>query len=399
MLGHETRSIGDVRTNRREFNQDGVTVIQEPGRTIVREDDRVFIRHDENDRFRDLGGDMRSERRGNEIATIYRRPDGDEIVTVTDENGYLLRRIRRDRDGREVVIIDNGFREPPRSFEDEVVVLPPPLIEIPRDRYVVDAGGADESVIHEALFAPPLSRLPRRYTLDEVRNSASLRAYTRSVDLDTINFDSGSWALSQDQGQRLAGIAGALNEAIRRNPSEVFLIEGHTDATPYSSDASYSNWDLSADRANSARRLMQQDGVRADQVTQVRGYADQMLRVKNNPTDPSNRRVSILVKNDNESVPTLSAAKVVDGTTPLPGAVKSPIPAEAGAKPQGPPPAAESAPKPAAQLPAQTPAKPSAGTPLAKPSAGSPAKPSAGTPLAKPGLLDRLKNMLPGAKK
>ena len=87
------------------------------------------------------------------------------------------------------------------------------------------------------------------------------------------------------------------------------LIEGHTDATPYSSDASYSNWDLSADRANSARRLLQQDGVRADQVTQVRGYADQMLRVKSNPTDPSNRRVSILVKNDNETVPTLSASK------------------------------------------------------------------------------------------
>ena len=77
------------------------------------------------------------------------------------------------------------------------------------------------------------------------------------------------------------------------------LIEGHTDATRYSSDASYTNWELSADRANSARRLLQQDGVRANQVTQVRGYADQMLRVKNNPYDPSNRRVSILVKNQN----------------------------------------------------------------------------------------------------
>jgi chemotaxis protein MotB len=207
-------------------------------------------------------------------------------------------------------------------------------------------------------------------------------------------YEIGSARLSASGQELLALLAAELKTL----PNSL-LIEGHTDATPYSSDASYSNWDLSADRANSARRLMQQDGVRADQVTQVRGYADQMLRVKNNHTDPSNRRVSILVKNDNESVPTLSAAKVVDGTTPLPGAVKSPIPAEAGAKPQGPPPAAESAPKPAAQLPAQTPAKPSAGTPLAKPSAGSPAKPSAGTPLAKPGLLDRLKNMLPGAKK
>jgi outer membrane protein OmpA-like peptidoglycan-associated protein len=289
MLGHETRSIGDVRTNRREFNQDGVTVIQEPGRTIVREDDRVFIRHDENDRFRDLGGDMRSERRGNEIVTIYRRPDGDEIVTVTDENGYLLRRIRRDRDGREVVIIDNSFRGPPRSFDDEVVVLPPPPIEIPRERYVVDAAGADESVIHEALFAPPLSRLPRRYTLDEVRNSPSLRAYTRSVDLDTINFDSGSWALSQDQGQRLAGIAGALNEAIRRNPSEVFLIEGHTDAVGSDVD----NLSLSDRRAQAAAATLTRDFSVPPENLTTQGYGAQYLKVQTLEASRINRRVTI----------------------------------------------------------------------------------------------------------
>jgi chemotaxis protein MotB len=64
---------------------------------------------------------------------------------------------------------------------------------------------------------------------------------------------------------------------------------------------------------------MQESGVRTNQVTQVRGYADQMLRVKNNPLDPSNRRISILVKNDSETVPTLSAAGVVNGSTPLPG--------------------------------------------------------------------------------
>ena len=68
-------------------------------------------------------------------------------------------------------------------------------------------------------------------------------------------------------------------------------------------DANYSNWELSADRANSARRLLQQDGVRTDQVTQVRGFADQLLRVKNNPYDPSNRRISILVKNQDSAAP------------------------------------------------------------------------------------------------
>jgi hypothetical protein len=79
----------------------------------------------------------------------------------------------------------------------------------------------------------------------------------------------------------LALLAGEL-----KTLPNALLIEGHTDATPYSTDAGYSNWELSADRANSARRLLQQTGVRSDQVTQVRGYADQMLRVKNNPQTP-----------------------------------------------------------------------------------------------------------------
>ena len=194
---------------------------------------------------------------------------------------------------------------------------------------------------------------------------------------DGTFYEIGSAKLSANGQELLALLAAELKTL----PNSL-LIEGHTDATPYSSDASYSNWDLSADRANSARRLMQQDGVRADQVTQVRGYADQMLRVKSNPTDPSNRRVSILVKNDSEAVPTLSAAKVVNGTTPLPGIVKSPLSAATGTAPQNPPPAAGSALKPVAQVTAQP-----------------PAKPSAGTPQAKPGLMDKLKGMMTGTKR
>jgi chemotaxis protein MotB len=175
---------------------------------------------------------------------------------------------------------------------------------------------------------------------------------------DGTFFQSGGARLS-DSGQELLALLAA---ELKTLPNSL-LIEGHTDATPYSSDAGYSNWDLSADRANSARRLLQQDGVRSDQVTQVRGYADQMLRVKNNPTDPSNRRVSILVKNDNESVPTLSAACVVNGSTPLPGIAKSPAPATA----------------------------PVTATPAAKPSTV--------TPTARPELMDKPKTVLLGKKK
>ena len=73
-------------------------------------------------------------------------------------------------------------------------------------------------------------------------------------------------------------------------------IEGHTDAKPYTGKSDYSNWELSADRANAARRLMQQMAWE-NQVSQVRGYADQMLRKADDPFDASNRRISVIVQN------------------------------------------------------------------------------------------------------
>jgi chemotaxis protein MotB len=128
-------------------------------------------------------------------------------------------------------------------------------------------------------------------------------------------YQSGSARLS-DRGQELLALLASELKTLPNN----LLIEGHTDAAPYSRNADYGNWELSADRANAARRLMQQDGVRSNQVTQVRGYADQMLRVKNNPYDPSNRRVSILVKNQEGPLPGLRNITVVNGPRGAPGA-------------------------------------------------------------------------------
>lgn len=72
-------------------------------------------------------------------------------------------------------------------------------------------------------------------------------------------------------------------------------IEGHTDARRYSTGDGYSNWELSADRANAARRLMQNAGIGQDQVAQVRGFADQLPRNPQHPEDASNRRVTLIV--------------------------------------------------------------------------------------------------------
>lgn len=73
-------------------------------------------------------------------------------------------------------------------------------------------------------------------------------------------------------------------------------IEGHTDSMAYSEQRKYDNWDLSSDRANEARRLMQAEGIRSDQISQVRGFADRQPRLPEHPEDPSNRRVSLIVQ-------------------------------------------------------------------------------------------------------
>jgi len=86
-----------------------------------------------------------------------------------------------------------------------------------------------------------------------------------------------------------------LAEELGKLPNRI-LIEGHTDTRPFAADNKYSNLELSVDRANAARRLMQAHGLRPGQVSQVRGFADQRLRKPDDPEDASNRRISLTVQ-------------------------------------------------------------------------------------------------------
>jgi len=105
-----------------------------------------------------------------------------------------------------------------------------------------------------------------------------------------VFFDSGSAKISEAGSNFLMLLAQELGKL----PNKLAM-EGHTDSKQYASGSTYGNWELSVDRANAARRLMQQDGIREDQVTQVRGFADQRLRHPEDPLDPSNRRISLIV--------------------------------------------------------------------------------------------------------
>jgi chemotaxis protein MotB len=86
-------------------------------------------------------------------------------------------------------------------------------------------------------------------------------------------------------------------------PNEV-IIEGHTDSRPFRGREHYSNWELSSDRANAARRILGDHGLPSGRIAQVRGFADVQLRNPGSPEDPSNRRISLIVKFREEPVPT-----------------------------------------------------------------------------------------------
>ncbi|EGP09497.1 OmpA/MotB [Bradyrhizobiaceae bacterium SG-6C] len=293
--------LDDFRGQRQERTEGGRTIITEPGRVIVRDPNgQSFVRHNDVDRFRYGARDVRVDRQGNDTRTVVVRPDGTQIITINDERGGLMRRSRRGPDGREVVIIDNRRRGPgfgaglaagvvAGAIGGYFVSLPPPVLRIPQDRYIVEADDASPQVIYDTLTAPPVERIERPYTLDEIRYSPSVRQRMPSIDLDTINFETGSWEIPPDQAAKLQVIADGINRAIQANPQTVFLIEGHTDAVGSDVD----NLSLSDRRAESAATLLtQQFGVPAENLTS-QGYGEQYLKVPTDGPERRNRRVTV----------------------------------------------------------------------------------------------------------
>ena len=143
-----------------------------------------------------------------------------------------------------------------------------------------------------------LQKTVRRVTdFDKLKNQIEMTVTAEGLRIELLEsasgtfFESGSARPNDDCKQLLSLLAQELGKL----PNKI-SVEGHTDSKPYAGSTTYGNWELSTDRANAARRLMQQSGVRDDQIAQVRGYADQRLRTPKDPLAPSNRRISLIVQ-------------------------------------------------------------------------------------------------------
>lgn len=132
---------------------------------------------------------------------------------------------------------------------------------------------------------------------DKLKNQITITVTAEGLRVELLETEKGTFF---DLGSRVPNADGtalleSIAEEVGKFPNKL-SIEGHTDSTPYTPNGDYTNWELSADRANSTRKLMQAHGVRADQVDKVTGFADQKLKMPNDPTNASNRRISLLIE-------------------------------------------------------------------------------------------------------
>ncbi len=263
------------------------------GRIIVKEgDDGLFIRHDEDARFRIPGAKFGTQTApdGTTITTII-RPDGSQIVTITDQDGNLIRRTRKLPNGQVIVLIDSRPEAPEhrRKTIDYFKRLPPVVLNIPEQDYVVESRRATPRQLELTLEAPPVEQVERTYSIDEIRQSERLRDKVRRVDIDTVTFDTGQAVVPPDQINNLSAIGSALAAIIKRDPSQVYLIEGHTDAV----GSDVSNLALSDRRAESvADILATYYGIPAENLV-TQGYGEQYLKVPTEAPERQNRRVTV----------------------------------------------------------------------------------------------------------
>ncbi|WP_266076408.1 OmpA family protein [Brucella intermedia] len=285
--------INNTTVNNVTNNVTNVKVIEEvDNRVILDVGDRIFVRGDDRPRLRrDAEQTYYDELpRGRTRETIV-RPGGNQIVTIYDRYGDILQRSRIDRDGNEYLMIyAPEYDDNPRaSIIDVGYELPPMRLTIPVRDYIIDVADDPDRDFYDFLAMPPVERVERVYTIDEVRHSARLRDKVRRIDLDTIHFATGSAEVSMSQAKTLRKVATAMQKVLAKDPGETFFIEGHTDAV----GSDRSNLVLSDKRAESVASLLTEvyDIPAENLVTQ--GYGERFLKIRTQAAEQENRRVTI----------------------------------------------------------------------------------------------------------
>jgi chemotaxis protein MotB len=201
--------------------------------------------------------------------------------------------------GKEVKAAVGGYFRDPAAFEESGGRgILPGSTELEEQR--VDAPPVDEQTERERLeeaatrIREAMAQVPAFKTLgDQVEFTVTPEGLRIDLlDRDNSSFFQVGSAVLRVETERILGVIAHEISGL----NHMIVVEGHTDSLAYAASGTYTNWELSADRANAARRVMERDGLGEHQVNSVSGLADRQLRFPEQPFDARNRRVSILVK-------------------------------------------------------------------------------------------------------
>jgi chemotaxis protein MotB len=216
------------------------------------------------------------------------------------------------------------------------ITMVDPKADAEKDRQQLNVTA--DKIRAELQQAPEFKRLRDQVEVSVAPDGLRIEMVERS---GSSFFGSGSAVLLGDSERILGVIAKELSGL-----SNEVVIEGHSDSRPFANGEKYGNWELSADRANAARRVVERQGLHPGQIRGVRGYADTELHIKSDPFDPRNRRVSIVVRSKTPDQVSESGAGSSSPSAASPEAAKAtPVPA-AKAQPGVPPAAAPAKPGP-----------------------------------------------------
>jgi outer membrane protein OmpA-like peptidoglycan-associated protein len=277
----------------RDERPDDVQVIKKFGtRTVVGIDNDVYVESSDRPRMSHGAKDVYYEDLPrNRTRETITRDNGARIVTIRNRYGDVVQRSHVMPNGREVVLSYSADddRDERRQWRDPGDDLPPLRLRIPTREYILDADEAPQEEVYEFFEQPPVERVERTYSIDEVKRSARIRDKIRRVDLDTITFPFGSAVIAEDQISRIEGVAKAMAQTLKKNPAETFLIEGHTDAV----GSDQANLVLSDERAESvAQALTNVFGIPPENMA-TQGYGERYLKIKSEEPERQNRRVAI----------------------------------------------------------------------------------------------------------
>ncbi|WP_256754047.1 OmpA family protein [Mesorhizobium sp. Mes31] len=263
------------------------------GRVIIQFNNQTIVESNEAPRMNRRAKDVYYEDLpGGRTRETIVRDNGNQIVTIRNRNGDVIQRSRITPDGREYVLsyVDERYYQDVQDWRDPGDDLPPMRLTIPRKQYILESDLVEDAGdYYTFLEQPPVEKVQRLYSVDEVKRSARVRDIARRVDLDTLNFESGSAAISDSEVEKLQGVADAMERLLKKNPAETFLIEGHTDAV----GSANANLALSDQRAEAvAEALTNAFGIAPENLT-TQGYGERYLKVNTTGPERQNRRVAI----------------------------------------------------------------------------------------------------------